>query len=124
MCNRTPALDDVFESTGRWHVHGVNVDLGEQGSRSRNHQRNEDIPCFSSLADLACFDKPCDVIAHKGPPVPKGDKRICRKETVVTCIVMTRLVEGKIICRKPWTWSIQSSKSSSFSGLSPGCGQR
>src|ERR1700686_4057454 len=100
MRNRTPALDNVFEATGGGHVHGVDVDFGEQWSRSRNYRRNEDIPCLSSLADLACLDKPCDVVAHKGPPIPKGDKRICRKETMVTCIVVCRGHNKQASCNR------------------------
>ena len=55
------ALDNVLETAGRWHVHGVNVDFAEEGCGSGNCWWNEEIVSLEKLADVAHANEPSNV---------------------------------------------------------------
>ena len=61
-------MDDVAETAGRSHVHGVDVGLAEKRSGSGNDRRNVDFGSLLELTLVAGTDIPFDVAFQRRPP--------------------------------------------------------
>ena len=78
----------VGETSGPWHVKGVDVHLAEERARHGNYGRDVNLMEVSGLTDVARVCKPLDVHTHVGPPKTFYQMRACGVCTAVTYLIV------------------------------------
>jgi hypothetical protein len=72
-------------------VHIVHVHLCEEQHRSGNDRWDEHLLSLPALTNVACLHIPCDVLAHKRPPIVLDDKSSGCVKAAVSHIVMSHM---------------------------------
>jgi hypothetical protein len=61
-------LHNILICSGWWHIHGIDVDFGEDGGGGGDNWWNEDLISLAQLADTTCFSIPVNIADHTGSP--------------------------------------------------------
>jgi hypothetical protein len=64
----TTTLDNIFETGGGKHVHGVNINFGKKRSRCCNDWWNKNLTSLAKLTIVTSANEPVNIGLHMGPP--------------------------------------------------------
>lgn len=62
------ALDNIFETGGRKHVHCVDINLGEKRCGCCNDRWNKELVSLMELTIVTSANEPMNIGLHMGPP--------------------------------------------------------